>query len=145
MTTFRKTMSLRRLESLKPQSVYFIQAGPSDGPVKIGVARDPWARMREIQTGNAEDLSMLGVAATDDAYALEATLHRRFQSARVRGEWFRMVPGLIREIIKSCGDECYLNGDADSMIGLLWPYGEDITPEMVRHGLVEVIPGGVSQ
>lgn len=65
--------------------VYFVRAG--EGPVKIGIAIDPEARLRELQTGHYESLSLLRVV--DGDWAVEAWLHARFAAARIRGEWFR--------------------------------------------------------
>lgn len=137
MTTCRQRMRVRT--SPLQQCVYFIQAAGCDGPVKIGVARDPFARMADLQIGNHEHLLLLGHTPLCDAYVVERQLHARFEKASLRGEWFRITPDLFREIERLCGDECYLNGDARSMIGLLWPYGEDISPEMVHLDQVELL------
>jgi hypothetical protein len=66
--------------------VYFIQAG-DDGPIKIGWALDPTARLKELQVGCPEPLRLLMTIADDGE--LESQLHRRFASLRLRGEWFR--------------------------------------------------------
>jgi len=66
--------------------VYFIQAGEG-GPIKIGWAVDPRARLNELQVGCPEPLRLLMTLAGDGG--LEAQLHRRFARIRPRGEWFR--------------------------------------------------------
>lgn len=72
--------------------VYFVQEG-DDGPIKIGVANDPFARLRECQVGNPRELNLLGVYV--GGYPEERMLHRRFAAGRIRGEWFRPdTPGL---------------------------------------------------
>lgn len=63
--------------------VYFIQAGRS---IKIGLATNVKARMAELQTGNHEELQLLGFIPGDRC--LERQLHRRFSEFRIRGEWF---------------------------------------------------------
>lgn len=68
-----------------PCFVYFIRAFDG-GPVKIGTAVDPAGRLVELQCGNPEHLGieyvLLGWRET------ELHLHRRFNDAQVRGEWF---------------------------------------------------------
>lgn len=66
-------------------SVYFIRS-TGFGDVKIGTSADPRARLRDLQTGNAEELSLIRVI--DGGEAEERWLHDRFREHRVRGEWF---------------------------------------------------------
>lgn len=72
-------------------SVYFIQAG-DHGPIKIGTTKDgnEEARLQTLQTGCAEDLSL--VAVEPGGVDEERRLHERFAEYRLRGEWFR--PGV---------------------------------------------------
>jgi hypothetical protein len=71
--------------------VYWIRA-PS-GYVKIGIAKNPWARLKELQTGHHERLEMYcatdceadGVLAID----YERALHEFLAPLRVQGEWFK--------------------------------------------------------
>lgn len=65
--------------------VYFMQAGPF-GDVKIGVAKDPLARMRQLQTSVAHKLRIIRVLEGDRAE--EKALHDRFGALRKAGEWF---------------------------------------------------------
>jgi hypothetical protein len=67
--------------------IYFIQAGGRDGPIKIGRAKDPLARLADLQVANHERLRLLMTIA--DNGTLEITLHKRFNSLRIHGEWFR--------------------------------------------------------
>jgi hypothetical protein len=140
VTTFRERMRTMKRRAQPPQCVYFIQAGEIDGPIKIGVARDPWSRMRDLQIGSPESLNLLGHSPPCEALSIEQQLHKKLSTSSIRGEWFAPSPELFRVIERLCGDEYYLNGDARSMIGLLWPYGEDITPEMVKREVVSILP-----
>ncbi len=74
-------------------SVYFIRAG-TDGPIKIGYsARDINERLSQLQTGNPEELCLIGlVSGTED---FEKRLHRRFRAHHIRGEWFRPDPEIL--------------------------------------------------
>jgi len=65
--------------------VYVIEAAET-GHLKIGLARDPASRVRELQTGSPVELLLIGQVPAGPAF--EALLHRRFDLYRVRGEWF---------------------------------------------------------
>ena len=77
-----------------PNFVYFIQEGQR-GPVKIGRAVDPERRIRQLQTGNPTTLGLRHVLPGGPK--LESALHRRFEPARIRGEWFghRYLPVIL--------------------------------------------------
>jgi hypothetical protein len=68
-----------------PNFVYFVQEGDR-GPVKIGRAVDPERRVRDLQTGNPTQLELRHVLP--GASDLEGALHRRFEPALIRGEWY---------------------------------------------------------
>jgi hypothetical protein len=75
------------------QSVYL--AGVPSGYIKIGVASNPEARIREMQTGCPEKISFLGGTKVSDgapvsAFQMEQLLHHKMAGRRVRGEWFRV-------------------------------------------------------
>lgn len=72
-------------------AVYFIRAG--DGPVKIGTADDPKARMRELQCGNYLDLTLVRVI--DGNSPEERWLHRHYEPFHIRGEWFRFDESML--------------------------------------------------
>lgn len=55
--------------------------------VKIGIAKDPMRRLRELQTGQPMDLRLLWSIAED----YERDLHVHFDAYRVRGEWFDLT------------------------------------------------------
>lgn len=82
----------RRSTSKPPAFVYFIQRGEG-GPIKIGAASNPAARLSTLQTGSPEPLRLL--AATPGSLDDEAALHERFASARLSGEWFEPTADLI--------------------------------------------------
>jgi len=67
--------------------IYFIQAG-EDGPVKIGRAKDPVARLAGLQTGSSERLYIRAVL--DEPDECEEYLHDILDAVRVKGEWFRI-------------------------------------------------------
>lgn len=84
---------------LREGYVYFIQRG-LDGPVKIGWSQDVDRRLAELQTANAEPLSVIGM--TPGRMCDEGALHKKFAHLRMEAEWFRDAPEL-REYLKSVG------------------------------------------
>jgi excisionase family DNA binding protein len=64
--------------------VYFIDAGAA---IKIGVATDPGARLREIQVGNHCRLTLLGTVS--GGMRLEKAIHAELMDHRANGEWFK--------------------------------------------------------
>lgn len=79
-----------------PGFVYFIQAGGSDGAIKIGWADDVEKRRSDLQTANPEELRIIGVKA--GVRDMEKALHRKLAPHRIRGEWFRAAPEVLAEI-----------------------------------------------
>jgi len=79
------------------QVVYFIGAGET-GPIKIGIARDPQARLSTFQTGHFERLTIL--ALTTGGRELESAYHKRFAEHRKTGEWFTRCPEIEAEIAR---------------------------------------------
>ena len=70
--------------------VYFIQKGY--GSVKIGVAKNPEARLKILQTGNHGELHLIAklpFKSRPEAYTMEKELHKRFEKFKLTGEWFR--------------------------------------------------------
>jgi hypothetical protein len=65
--------------------IYAIQAGES-GPIKIGKAKNPSWRIKELQTGQHENLRILAVADIPDHN--EQWMHNFLAEHRIRGEWF---------------------------------------------------------
>jgi len=78
--------------------VYFIgEVGGSE--VKIGYSKNPWARVKEFQTGNVKPLRVLAtVATTEDS---EVATAKAFRALRISGEWYAasgIIPLVIKEI-----------------------------------------------
>lgn len=71
-------------------SVYFIQAGDENGPVKVGYSADPAKRVVDLQTGNHLKLTLVASVACSNAPAGEEFLHQHLDlhDARIQGEWF---------------------------------------------------------
>lgn len=66
-------------------SVYFILDRDNDR-VKIGHSRNPWKRLRQLQTGSSAKLSLIGVIAGNAD--VEKRLHSDMREHNVHREWF---------------------------------------------------------
>lgn len=81
--------------------VYFIQQA-NGGPIKIGCAADPGARLAQIQTANPNDVVILAVCR--GSRAAERAVQEHFADARIirnrSSEWFEATPDLLTMIAK---------------------------------------------
>ena len=77
--------------------VYYIQE-EMDGNIKIGWSEDPLKRLSEHQTSNSRELRMLVYVKGDKDY--EKEIHRKFQSSKTTGEWFKPDKRLLVHIEK---------------------------------------------
>jgi hypothetical protein len=73
-------------------SVYFMQCGGPEGPIKIGWAANPEKRKRELQTGAPGPLNILHTIP--GGVRQERALHELLKEARLHGEWFSAKPVL---------------------------------------------------
>jgi hypothetical protein len=78
------------------QLVYFI--GGEDGPIKIGLAKDPERRLRALQTSHPTRLEVLATAK--GGFFLERKYHARFAADRLEGEWFTRSRPVRSEIAR---------------------------------------------
>lgn len=81
--------------------VYVIVA--TSGAVKIGITSNVDTRLKELQTGNHEQLSVLyklEVANRTIATAIESLLHDRYARHALRGEWFSVDADRLVEDIR---------------------------------------------
>lgn len=72
--------------------VYFARFG-SDGPVKIGFAKNITARMDNLGRRLWDDMKIIRVL--DATEKDEKTLHKRFSHLNIRGEWFTFSPEMF--------------------------------------------------
>jgi hypothetical protein len=83
-------------KSIKFQEwVYFIRCEETK-KIKIGKAEDPSWRLRQLQTGNASKLVLLGAIA--GSLEVEKQIHEKFAHLRFQGEWFTPDSQLIEWI-----------------------------------------------
>lgn len=73
--------------------IYFVQSGNA---VKIGISCDPKMRLKSMATSHHGKLILL--ATMPGNRSREAALHRKFKTHRIKGEWFQLVPAIIKYI-----------------------------------------------
>jgi len=76
--------------------VYFLQAGGSGGPIKIGFTTDLKDRFKDLQTACPFRLSI--IYARKGTIKDEKLLHEKFSKYNLRNEWFHPVAPLKRLI-----------------------------------------------
>jgi hypothetical protein len=84
-----------------PGYTYFVRRG---GAIKIGCSTDPKQRISTLQTASVEKLETLAIVP--DSVVTEEIAHARFSDLRIRGEWFRADPRLLRFIHKLDSKRC---------------------------------------
>jgi len=77
--------------------VYYIQE-EMDGNIKIGWSEDPIKRLQQHQTSNSRELRMLVYVKENPDY--EKEIHRKFQTSKTQGEWFKPDKRLLVHIEK---------------------------------------------
>lgn len=75
--------------------IYAIQAG-LNGPIKLGYARKPRKRLAELQVAHFERLNLLACEETDGDAQIEQYIHELNAKERIRGEWFKPSPEVLR-------------------------------------------------
>jgi phage anti-repressor protein len=64
------------------------------GRVKIGISADPESRLRALQVGNSQKLTLERVIPAPHRFADEIAYHKQNIEHSVRGEWFAPVASL---------------------------------------------------
>lgn len=137
-TSYRDTIvnlyKARVLEKVVPQistsrSFIYIIREEGKGRLKIGISNNPEKRLKTLQTGSAEDLTLLYTSLVcSNSLEIEANVHEHFKEYLVRGEWFSNELEPIK-IIKYLESQTYvLESDFDLSFGskLLSLIEEDI-------------------
>lgn len=62
----------------------------SNGLYKIGITQNLEARIASLQTGSPDTIEVIHTIKTSNMTMLENELHNKFESKRVRGEWFKL-------------------------------------------------------
>jgi len=69
--------------------------------VKIGIAADVTARVINLQTGNPYDVELIAKASSENPELAEESLHEQLDRFRIRGEWFKIPPKELADLVAS--------------------------------------------
>lgn len=83
--------------------VYLIAEG-EEGPVKIGVSKNPGWRICELQSGNPRKLKLIHcwlMMSRSEAFEFEQKMLRQLAERRMAGEWIDADVDFIRDLIET--------------------------------------------
>ena len=86
--------------------VYLIGEMKNEGRFKIGSTKciDVNKRLKQLQTGNSNELYIREFFQTDRPFRLEKMLHNRFKNANLIGEWFELNDEDVKQFKTICED-----------------------------------------
>lgn len=117
--------------------IYFIQSA-SGGPIKIGYSENVRARLKQLQTGAAEQYLLL--AYMDGGKSDEEAIHFCLAEHRVRGEWFQPHDDVLEYVLEAVR-KCPQEGAAETVP----PYepaedhGEFLRAAVSKRGITHVV------
>lgn len=79
----------------------YVIAAHKEGPVKIGFSADPEERLKQLQTGHPEPLTLYYSLSFEKKQAklMERIIHKTIKLHRTHGEWFDIsVDSAIAEV-----------------------------------------------
>jgi hypothetical protein len=82
--------------------VYYVVDTERD-VVKVGISRNPWSRVKDIQVGSSSKFELLATLKTTERS--EKALHKFFAATRLQGEWFERSEALNSLIQKTISKE----------------------------------------
>lgn len=84
--------------------VYLLMTNNELGEVfKIGVSKnDPNLRLKSLQTGNSNKISLVKCYETDNYFKVEKMLHLKYNKERKSGEWFTLNNDSVLSFIDHC-------------------------------------------
>lgn len=79
------------MKNFNNEGYVYIIADYENEAYKIGVTRNLISkRMKQLQTGNSNDLQLIKSFKSQYPFKLESLLHRRFSYKRIQNEWFAL-------------------------------------------------------
>lgn len=83
--------------------VYLLSEWGTDLRYKIGVTKnDVEKRVKQLKTGNSNDIKLLYSYQSKNYKKIEGILHRKFNPVRENGEWFTLTDDEVFEFINEC-------------------------------------------
>lgn len=69
---------------------------------KIGVATNVEKRIKQLQTGCADKITLVDKFLSKYPFKIESTLHRRYECDKIKGEWYYLSNESINNFQKDC-------------------------------------------
>lgn len=107
-------------------AVYFV-IEPTNNAIKIGRSSQIRKRLGQLQTGNVDELELMGWITPSDDKKVERSLHQIYANHRVRGEWFAISQDDVLHELERASGFIPKNANAFEIIG----YDKDGIPEYV--------------
>lgn len=93
--------------------VYFVAdrsqfvGAPDSYVVKIGISKNPWARVKELQTGNDKPIEIIASFRADTIS--DSEIHTILAKFRTTGEWFKLPPNIALSVVEhsKAKEACY--------------------------------------
>lgn len=83
------------------KDVYLI-CDAKNNTYKIGVSKNVDKRLKQLQTGNSNDLHIVYKIRTEYPFILESMLHKHFNSDNEKNEWFSLTNEEVVEFNETC-------------------------------------------
>lgn len=84
--------------------IYLIHEWPTDH-YKIGFTKGTVEkRLKTLQTGNPNELTVVAYFESEYARLIESTFHRLNKHRRISGEWFDLSPQFVHNFINECAN-----------------------------------------
>lgn len=93
--------------------VYLIRG--NNGKYKIGIAKEPKRRIKQLQTGNSDELTIIETYQSENASKIETALHNRYSHLQNVGEWFDLSINEEVKFINLCKQIDYIINDLRDM------------------------------
>ena len=84
--------------------IYLLSTNNEIGEVfKLGVTKNnPHDRVKSLQTGSSEKITLLNVYKTDNYFKVEKMLHRKYHKEKKNGEWFILTNDQVMSFTDDC-------------------------------------------
>jgi len=70
---------------------------------KIGITKkDPLKRLKELQTGNGNNLLLIKTFKTKNDFKLESALHAFYKMNKINSEWFELTQEQVDKFDSTC-------------------------------------------
>lgn len=85
--------------------IYLLRTFDSDNTAcfKIGYTKnDPKLRIKQLQTGNKEEIELICSFKSEFGTRLEANLKRMYKQYNAKGEWFYLPEDIVKDFLSIC-------------------------------------------